>query len=87
MSIDDIEETLWPDKESAYIPEKQKKISYIEDVIQKMSPRDILILKLLFFKGLTMDEVSDFLQEKKDNLYVTKARAIKRLKKMISRNK
>jgi len=52
--------------------------------IDRMSPRDRLLIKLHFFQGFPLSEVAGIMQLSADSTYTLKHRAIQRLKSMVA---
>jgi len=55
----------------------------LQACIDRMSPRDQLLIKLHFIQGFPLSEVAGIMQLSADNTYTLKHRAIQRLKSMV----
>ena len=52
--------------------------------IDRLSPRDRLLIKLHFFQGFPLSEVAEIMQLSADNTYTLKHRAVQRLKSRVA---
>jgi len=80
--FDSLEEEIWLDRNAYNMSKTKLSIDDMEEIIQSMSYRDQLVLKLFYIKGLTLDEISVFMKVAKRQLYYIKSRAVERLKNL-----
>ncbi|MGA1869862.1 MAG: RNA polymerase sigma factor [bacterium] len=63
--------------------EEEEKYRLIETAMRRMTPRYRLFFKLLFYKGLSLNEIMDIMKISMENAYSLKHRALKQLKSLI----
>ncbi|MBF0451653.1 MAG: sigma-70 family RNA polymerase sigma factor [Candidatus Magnetomorum sp.] len=63
----------------------ENKMAVIE-ALKRLDSSDKLIIKLFYYKGLTLDDIAIIMKKKKGTIATQKTRAIKKLKKIIQNN-
>lgn len=66
--------------------ERKEEYLVLEEEMKAMNPRYRLVIKLLFFKGLSITEVAKIIKTSEENVYSLKHRALKQLKAKVTPN-